>query len=138
MKKTLRVKPTVQGMEEVINFVATELALQNSSMRQERILKLIAETNIIIDEIFSNIIRYSGASEVVIKCDLTTSILFMQFWDNGKPYDPTKKETPDITLSAEEREIGGLGIFMVKQMVNCMEYKYLDGYNIVTIQKEMD
>ena len=61
--------------------------------------------------------------------------MVLRFADNGRPYDPTKKADPDITLSAEERDIGGLGIFMVKKSMDEIAYEYTDGFNILTIQK---
>ena len=57
------------------------------------------------------------------------------FTDSGKPYDPLKKEDPDITLSAEERNIGGLGIFMTKKIMDSVEYEYRDGQNNLTLRK---
>ena len=60
----------------------------------------------------------------------------MTFSDRGMPYNPLEKLDPDITLSAEERQIGGLGIFMVKKSVDVMEYTYKYGQNILTIRKD--
>ena len=60
------------------------------------------------------------------------------FRDRGVPYNPLEKTDPDITLSAEEREIGGLGIYMVKQSMDKVEYRYEDGCNILTIEKNID
>lgn len=57
--------------------------------------------------------------------------------DNGKPYNPLEKEDPDVTLSAEERGIGGLGIFMVKKSMDSLDYEYQDGKNILTIKKSL-
>ena len=57
------------------------------------------------------------------------------FKDNGIRYDPLKKDAPDITLSANQRQIGGLGIYIVRKMMDEVEYKYEDGYNILTIKK---
>ena len=59
------------------------------------------------------------------------------FLDSGVPYDPLAKADPDVTLSAEERQIGGLGIFMVKKSMDSMEYKYQDGRNILVIRKKL-
>ena len=59
------------------------------------------------------------------------------FIDNGVPYDPLAKEDPDVKLSAEQREVGGLGIFMTKQMVDDVHYKYQDGKNILTLKKNL-
>ena len=62
----------------------------------------------------------------------------LQFKDNGKPYNPLEAEEPDITASAEDRSIGGLGIFMVKKMLDNVEYSYVDNYNILTLTKNLD
>ena len=59
------------------------------------------------------------------------------FIDNGTPYDPLKKADPDTTLSAEDRQIGGLGIFMVKKSMDDVKYQYIDGQNILTISKNL-
>ena len=63
--------------------------------------------------------------------------VIITFIDNGIPYDPLKKEDPDITLSAEERDIGGLGIYMVKKTMDAVSYEYKDGCNILTIKKDL-
>lgn len=58
--------------------------------------------------------------------------------DGGKPFDPTKKTDPNVTLSAEERQIGGLGIFMTKKMMDDVNYEYIDGKNILTLKKGIE
>ena len=60
------------------------------------------------------------------------------FMDGGKPFDPTKKADPNVTLSAEERQIGGLGIFMTKKMMDDVNYEYIDGKNILTLKKGIE
>ena len=61
----------------------------------------------------------------------------LRFADNGLPYDPTQKPDPDISLLAEERDIGGLGIFMVKKSIDTVNYEYHDGLNILTLTKKI-
>ena len=61
----------------------------------------------------------------------------MTFEDEGVYYNPLEKEDPDVSLSVEEREIGGLGIFMVKKSMDKMEYEYTDGKNVLTITKKI-
>ena len=63
--------------------------------------------------------------------------MVITFIDHGVPYDPLKKDDPDITLSAEERAIGGLGVFMVKKTMDEISYEYRDGKNILRIKKNM-
>jgi anti-sigma regulatory factor (Ser/Thr protein kinase) len=57
--------------------------------------------------------------------------------DSGIPIDPLKKEDPDVTLTAEQRKIGGLGIFMVKKSMDAVEYEYIDGTNNLTMRKKI-
>ncbi len=91
------------------------------------------DADIAVDEIFSNIAQYSGASSVTLGCALSDGKATLRFSDNGRPYDPTGKPDPDTTLSAEERDIGGLGIFMVKKIMDEVSYEYTDGLNILTL-----
>lgn len=98
-------------------------------------MKVISQVNIAVDEIFSNIARYSGASSAILGCETEGNRIKIRFSDNGRPYDPTKNTDPDVTLSAEDREIGGLGIFMVKKMMEQVNYEYSDGFNVLTLEK---
>ncbi len=99
--------------------------------------KLVAQVNMAVDEIFSNIARYSGATLASLGCRVSDGEIVLRFSDNGRPYDPTEKPDPDTTLSAEERELGGLGIFMVKKTMDEMHYEYSDGLNILTLIKRI-
>ena len=63
---------------------------------------------------------------------------YLRFEDDGVEYNPLKKQDADITLGAEEREIGGLGIFMVKKSMDSMEYEYTDKKNILTLKKSVE
>ena len=58
--------------------------------------------------------------------------------DNGKPFDPLKREDPDVSIPAEERGIGGLGIFMTKNIMDDVRYEYVDGKNILTMEKGLE
>ena len=66
---------------------------------------------------------------------MTGTRAVIRFLDDGKPYDPTLQPEPDVTQSAEEREIGGLGIFMVRKMADRVSYEYAQGRNVLTIEK---
>ena len=96
-----------------------------------------------VEEIFVNIAHYAyggNPGEAVIGLDVIPNPKSCRivFRDKGIPYNPLEKTDPDITLSAEEREIGGLGIYMVKQSMDKVEYRYEDGCNILTIEKSID
>ncbi len=97
----------------------------------------IIKMNIAIDEIYSNIVKFSEATYAKIACGVDNGMAYLKFEDDGKRYNPLDKEDADITLSAEEREIGGLGILMVKKSMDAMEYKYSDGKNILVLKKNL-
>lgn len=89
---------------------------------------------IVMDEIVSNIVRCSGASGFTVRIDAGEDGLRMVFSDDGRAFDPTTEvAAPDITASAEERSIGGLGIFMVKKMAKSVAYERRDGRNVLTV-----
>ena len=95
--------------------------------------KVANKVSIAVDEIYSNIINYSGAELATISYEIKDGRLYITLTDDGSPYNPLEAEEPDITLSAEERKIGGLGIFMVKKMTESMEYTYEDEKNILKL-----
>ena len=86
-----------------------------------------------VDEIYANIVHYSGAGYAEMRIMQHDGRVNVIFRDNGTPYNPLEAEEPDITASAEEREIGGLGIFMVRKMMDSVDYMYKDGHNILTL-----
>ncbi len=98
------------------------------------------QVDIAVEEVFVNIAQYAYAPDVgsmTLRIDRDASGLSITFTDSGVPFDPLAKLDPDVTLSAEEREIGGLGIFMVKKSMDSMEYKRENGQNILTIRKKL-
>ena len=89
---------------------------------------------VVMDEIVSNIVRCSGASAFSIQLDPTPEGLKMVFVDDGTAFDPTTDVAmPDVTAAAEDRGIGGLGIFMVKKMSKSVSYARQDGKNVLTV-----
>lgn len=100
--------------------------------------KAINKAQIIVDEIYSNIYLYSGASMAQVAFSIENDKITLVFKDNGMPYDPLATADPDVTLSAAERKIGGLGIFMVKKMASALNYAYEDGYNILTVTVDIN
>jgi len=132
--KELTIAATVENIEVVTDFVNQQLEELACPMKAQM------QINIAIDELFSNIAHYSYNPEIgqatvrveVMENPLAVSITFI---DNGVPFDPLSKEDPDLTLSAEERQIGGLGIYMVKESMDEIIYEYKDGQNILSIKK---
>ena len=103
-------------------------------------MKTIIQCNVALDEIFSNIVNYGypkGPGPVTIKLieRLNPHRVYIRFEDQGIPYNPLTNEDPDVTLSAEERGVGGLGIYMVKKTMDDVKYMYEDGKNILSIMK---
>jgi len=101
--------------------------------------KVKNQIGIAIDEIFSNIARYAYRPDVgpvtvrvAVEHDIT-----IEFEDHGKPFNPLLQDNPDISLPLEEREIGGLGIFMVKNIMDSVQYRREGNKNILTIQKKL-
>jgi anti-sigma regulatory factor (Ser/Thr protein kinase) len=103
---------------------------------------LPAKLSIAIEEIFVNIVNYSyvdteTVGEVCVSFSCDGDKISVTFEDSGIPYNPLDNDEPDITAPAHERQIGGLGIFMVKKLTDGMEYHYSNGKNILTIFKNM-
>ena len=120
---------TPESMMNVIQFVENEVSKANVPV------KIAMQVNVAVDEIYSNILHYSRATETTVEISTDNNKIVLRFTDNGVPYDPTKKENPNTALSAEERSIGGLGILMVKKTMDDMSYEYRDEHNILTITK---
>lgn len=131
LQNDICISPTVESIGEVQNFV--ESTLENLNVAQ----KNIAEINIAADEIYSNIVHYSGADEVTVSCNLKDGTVNLVFTDDGKPYDSTKAPQPDLSLDAEEREPGGLGIYMVRKLMDEVSYQYRDNKNILILKKRV-
>lgn len=105
-------------------------------------MKVVIQINIAIDEIYSNIVRYAylngeGPATVSISIKDNSKTISIDFIDEGIQYNPLEKADPDISLSAEKRDIGGLGIFMVKKTMDDMVYKFEDNKNKLTIIKKI-
>jgi len=120
----------------VIEFVGEELAQYDCSSRT------LYQIEVAIEEILVNIVSYAGLAEtdgVEIRCGVFESPLrvVVQFLDSGIPFDPLAKEDPDTSIEANMEREGGLGIFMVKQLMDDVSYVYEDGKNVLTIQKNL-
>lgn len=94
------------------------------------------------EELFTNVANYSygeetGKVEVGIGYEDDECLLVIKISDKGVPFNPLDKEEPDLTLNADDRPIGGLGIFMIKKNVDDIKYDYIDGENVVTLYKKI-
>lgn len=134
--KELTINATVENIETVTAFVDEQLETLGCPVKAQM------QIDIAIDELFSNIAHYAYNPEVgpaTVRVEVTGDPLavVVTFIDNGKQYDPLAREDPDVTLSAEERDIGGLGIYIVKQSMDDISYEYKDGQNILRIRKNI-
>ena len=121
-------------LPEVTGFVESHLELIGCPM------KTVMQIDVAVEEIFVNIANYayapgSGKATVRVEAESDTRQVTITFTDGGKPFDPTAKADPDVTLSADERDIGGLGIFMTKKIMDSVEYEYKDGKNVLVLKK---
>ena len=121
-------------LDDVLAFVAEQLDLIDCPMKSRMQVQIAAE------EIFVNIASYAyqpgtGKADILVETAKDPRSVTITFKDRGVPYDPLAKEDPDISLSAEDRPIGGLGIFMTKKSMDEMKYEYRDGQNVLTIRK---
>ena len=101
-------------------------------------MKARVQIDVSIDELFCNIASYAypgSVGQATVRADYADGRFTLTFIDRGVPYNPLLKEDPDTSLSVDERQIGGLGIFMVKKAMDGMDYEYSDGRNIVSVYK---
>ena len=129
-------KAKTEALPDVLGFV--DLMLE----KYECPMKLQTAICVAIEEVFVNVARYAyedkeGDVEFGIGFDKESRTVSFRMSDAGVPFDPLKKPDPDITLSAEERDIGGLGIFITKKTMDSVEYVYENGKNILTMIKKI-
>ena len=132
--KQIKVKADTAELDNVLSFADTILEELGCSVKAQM------QIDIAIEEIFVNIAHYAypeseGEAVISVEPGENGSSVTITFEDEGIQYDPLKNEDPDITLSAEDRPIGGLGIFMVKKSMDEVSYEYKDGKNRLTIKK---
>ena len=134
--KEIKLEAVVENIPRATAFVSEELDKIGCPMKAR------AQIDIAIDELFGNIAHYAypgGTGDTVVRFefDAPSRTAAVTFMDSGVPYDPLKKEDPDVTLPAEQRKIGGLGIFLVKKTMDEMRYERRDGRNVLTIKKRI-
>lgn len=133
--KELTLDATIQNLNQVNIFLDEELEALGCPMKTQ------LQIDVAVEEIFVNIASYAYGSEIgnaiiQVEGEKDPDRVIITFIDSGIPYNPLEKEDPDVTLSAEERQIGGLGIYMVKKSMDNMEYERKDDKNILKIMKK--
>lgn len=134
--KELTLAATVENIETVTEFVNEQLEALGCPMKAQM------QIDVAIDELFGNIAQYAyhpEEGEATVRVEVTEEppSVIITFIDGGVPYDPLAAAEPDTTLSAEERTMGGLGIFMVKKSMDEIAYRYENGKNILMIRKKI-
>lgn len=135
--KELNIKATTDNLDEVLAFVNAELEERDCSP------KIQMQIEVAVEELFVNIASYAYAPEIgnaTVRLEALDEPheIRITFMDEGVPYDPLKKEDPDITLAADERRIGGYGIYIVKKTMDDVQYEHKDGKNITMIIKSLE
>ena len=132
--RVLRVDADDKKLPEVLEFVDTLLEENNCSM------KVQMQIDISLEELFVNIAHYAYPEKngwAEIRAKIEDGSIVITLVDGGRPYDPLAKPDPDITLGVEDRQIGGLGIFISKKQMDEIKYSYTDGHNVLTMKKKI-
>ena len=128
-----RFNPIKDKSSEIIEFL-----MSSPDMPEDDALRF--KLRLSIEEAVDNVVRYAydggiGWLEAGTKLDNDEPVLTIELRDAGIPFNPLDQKEPDISLSAEERRIGGLGIFLCKKMMDSISYRYEDGNNVLTMTK---
>ena len=132
--KELIIDALTENLDAVIAFVTEQLEAADCSMKAQM------QIEVAVEELFVNIAHYAyapGIGTATIQTEITADTAEITFIDSGVQYDPLAKPDPDVSLPASERQVGGLGIFMVKKSMDDMRYEYRDRKNILTIVKKL-
>ncbi|MBQ4515132.1 MAG: ATP-binding protein [Anaerolineaceae bacterium] len=132
----LKIPAEIEKLDDVLLFVDTQLESVDCPLKTQM------QLDVVVEELFVNIAHYayegkSGDAIISMLFNKETSEVEIEFKDSGIAFDPLAKADPDVTLSAEDRQIGGLGIFMVKKNVDFIDYRRENDQNILVIRKKM-
>ena len=135
--REMDIAATLENLDTVMAFVDQQLEEVGCSMKAQM------QIDIAVEEVYVNIAHYAynpevGGVTIRIQIEEEPLAVILTFIDEGKPYDPLAKEDPDVTLAAEDRQVGGLGIFMVKKSMDNVSYEYNEGRNVLTLKKNLE
>ena len=135
-KNELEIEAKAENLPEVLSFLEERLETADCTPRARM------QIQVAVEEIFMNIANYAyqpetGKATVRVEVSDNPVVVTITFVDHGVPYDPLAKADPNVAASAEDRPIGGLGIFMTKKLMDDVAYEYKDGKNILTLKKEL-
>ena len=132
--KELAIEAVVENLGTVMEFINETLSEKNCSM------KTMMQLELVVEELFINIAHYAyegnhRPATIRIELEDHPSAAVFTFMDSGVPYNPLERSDPDLAQKLEDREIGGLGIFLVKKNVDELRYEYRDGKNVLQFKK---
>ena len=135
-RRELTLDAAVDNLPRVLAFLEDALEAAGCPPKAQMQIAVAAE------EVFVNIASYAyapGTGEATVQLEISgePAAVTLVFLDRGRAFDPTAKADPDTALSAEEREIGGLGIFMTKKLMDRVCYEFRDGQNVLTLSKTL-
>ncbi len=135
--KELTLEARVENLDKVLQFIDEQLEQSDCPLKTQM------KIDIAVEEVFVNVASYAyvpgtGPVTVCVEFEQAPKAVIITFTDFGIPYDPMAKDDPDVTLPVQERQIGGLGIFMVKKSMDDMSYRYHNGQNILVIRKNFE
>jgi len=128
----INIEATIENISVITNFVNDELDKYNCPEKEK------IKVDIVIDELVTNVSKYAYGEEtgmITVQIEMAENNICMAFIDSGIPYNPLERAEPDVTLSVDDRPIGGLGIYLVKKLMDDITYEYADGKNILKIKK---
>jgi len=115
-----------------------ETVMSSKDMPEDESLQF--KLRLSVEEVVENIVRYayaSGNGFLNVSTSVSDGVLSITLKDGGKPFNPLEQEDPDVNAALEDRQIGGLGIFLCKQMMDSVDYQYADNCNILTMRKKI-
>lgn len=132
----LRISARRENLDKVLDFVDKQLESRGCPPRT------LIQLKIAVEEIFVNIASYAykgKPGKAMIRMDISGEppVVTLDFLDQGVPFNPLERKDPDVTLPAEKRKPGNLGIFIVKKTMDDVTYRYADGRNILTLRKKL-
>lgn len=136
-KKTLVLNNQLEEIEKL------PVLLEEVCSQWQLPVSVEASLNLVLEEAVVNVIQYAypegeeGTLTIEVEWKPEENILQFTLSDGGKPFDPTAVPDADTSLSVEERPIGGLGIFLIRQMMDCVEYRYYNNRNTLVMQKRI-
>lgn len=127
--KQIEAEAVYENTQQVADFLEKNLPKECSKKIRHQIL-------IAFDEVYSNIVKYSRAKQFQLRLGILDDMIYLEFIDDGVPYNPLESKDPDVQAPMEERAIGGLGLFVVKRTMDYTEYRYKDEKNIFMLGKK--